>query len=240
MTDHDDETTTMPSTVVVTGGHGGIGESITTLLRRRGIRVVVFDRDTHGSDSIGCDVRSEQSVEDAFAELVERYGRPDGLVCAAGVVSEEAIETTTKMEWDRVVETCLTGTFLSVRAFVRCAPPESSIVAFSSGYATKGYANGASYAAAKAGVEALVKSAALELGHRGFRVNAVAPGPIETGMLEHVRRDPSRFEAVLRAIPLGRVGVADDVAAVVAFLLSGAARYITGQIVHVNGGMLMP
>jgi NAD(P)-dependent dehydrogenase (short-subunit alcohol dehydrogenase family) len=109
-----------------------------------------------------------------------------------------------------------------------------TIVAFSSGYASTGYRNGANYAAAKAGVEALMKSVALEGGAYGIRANSVAPGPIDTPMLK-----PERAAFIGPRIPLGRVGMPADVVGVVRFLIGDDSAYITGHVIHVNGGLVM-
>lgn len=115
-----------------------------------------------------------------------------------------------------------------------------SVVAFSSGYATMGYRHGGHYAAAKAGVEALVKSVALEAGRDGVRVNALAPGPVFTDFLGHIP-DPTAWRTDREArIPLGRIAEPADMVGPVLFLLGPASRYITGQVLHVNGGLLMP
>jgi NAD(P)-dependent dehydrogenase (short-subunit alcohol dehydrogenase family) len=110
-----------------------------------------------------------------------------------------------------------------------------SIVAFSSGYASSGYRNGANYAAAKAGVEALMKSVALENAQYGIRANSVAPGPVDTPMLT-----PERAAFIGPRIPLGRVGTPADIVGIVRFLIGDESAYITGQTIQVNGGLLMP
>lgn len=141
-----------------------------------------------------------------------------------------------------MVDVSLTGTYLVTRAVLpsMLAAGGGRIVAFSSGYASKGNRNGAHYAAAKAGVEAIVKSVALEVAAAGVRVNAVAPGPVRTPMLDHIAGLPDWERDRAASIPMGRIGEADDLVGPVLFLLGPASRYSTGQVVHVNGGLLMP
>lgn len=231
----------MTNVTIVTGASGGLGRHISAILDRHGHRVVALDQ-VPEDDGLVCDVTSESSVAHAFDQVVERFGPPSGLVCAAGVVEESPVVDTDLVVWRRVVDVSLTGTFLTIRALLRSRGnlPAQSAVAFSSGYATKGYRHGASYAAAKAGVEALVKSLVLEEAPNGFRANSIAPGPIDTPMLNAAKAYPGRVDAVVRATPMGRLGQVDDIGEVVSFLLSDASRWITGQVLHVNGGMLMP
>jgi NAD(P)-dependent dehydrogenase (short-subunit alcohol dehydrogenase family) len=171
---------------------------------------------------------------------VRALGGVSHLVCAAGVVSEHPVTELEPSEWHRVVDISLTGAFLVARSAAPHMAREGggAIVTTSSGWATKGYPNGAHYAAAKAGVEALTKSLALELAPQGVRANSVAPGPVRTAM---ILGNPA-FDTAGRvaAIPLGRLGEVADVVDPMLFLLGDGARWITGQVLHVNGGMLMP
>ena len=230
-------------TILITGGAGGIATAIAEALLARGDRAIALDRveprvATAWEDA---DVTDEASVAAAVAHARSVYGEIDGLVCAAGVVSEAPVADMTLAEWRRVVDVSLTGTFLTLRAVLpgMLAAQRGKIVAFSSGYGRKGYLYGAHYAAAKSGIEALVKSTALEVAARGITVNAVAPGPIETPFLDQVV-DPGRYERTARMIPMGRIGVADDVVGATLFFLDAVSDYVTGQVLHVNGGFLMP
>ena len=191
------------------------------------------------SVSLHCDVTAPAAVADALATVVDRLGPVGALVCAAGAQSEHALAELEPDEFRRVLDASLTSTYLVAREAAPHLTEGASIVAFSSGLGTRGMLHGPHYAAAKAGVVALVKSLALELAPRGVRANAVAPGPIRSRMLDGL--DSARAAARgADAIPLGRVGEPDDVVGPVLFLLSEASRYVTGAVLHVNGGMLMP
>jgi len=222
----------------VTGGAGGLGTAIVADLRAAGRTVVSLDRrDAAGAtESFQLDVADEAAVGTSVAQVVERYGGIDALVCAAGTVDEHAVAEMPLDAWRRVLDASLTGTFLATRAVLPAmmAAHGGSIVAFSSGYASSGYRNGANYAAAKAGVEAFVKSVALEGAPYGIRANSLAPGPIDTPMLT-----PERAAFIGPRIPLGRVGQPADVVGVVRFLIDADSSYITGQTIAVNGGLLM-
>jgi len=248
---------------VVSGGRGGIGGAIVSALQDEGARVAVLDlpapprpATAAGPASaaasevppvkadldVDCDVTDPGSVSSAVEEVSTALGTPSLLVCAAGVVSEAPVVDLPLEEWRRVVDVSLTGTFLLLRAVLPHLGAEQggAAVGLSSGWATKGYQNGSHYAAAKAGVEALVKSAALEAAATGVRVNAVAPGPVLTPFLDHVEDLDAFRRAREAAIPLGRVADPADVVGPVLFLLSEDSRYVTGQVLHVNGGLLMP
>ncbi len=231
---------------VVTGGAGAIGRHVSEALRAAGAAVAVLDRDTSSATAdlaLDCDVTSGDAVEEAVEQVVSELGPPTHLVCAAGVVSESELAALSEQEWHRVVDTSLTGTFLTFRASLHlmAAAGEGAVVALSSGWATKGYPRGSHYAAAKAGVEALVKSAALEYAGAGVRVNAVAPGPVLTPFLPVPEDQLADFRRQREAaIPLGRLAETGDVVGPVLFLLGPDSGYVTGQVLHVNGGLLMP
>lgn len=228
---------------IVSGGTGGIGSAVVERLQTDGIRVGVLDRRTsEGADaSVQVDITNVGSVRAGVAELREELGTIDRVVCAAGIVSEATIDLLDPDEFRAVVDVSLMGTYLLCQATVPLLREGGggSIVALSSGYARSGYRFGAHYAAAKAGVEGFVKSLAHEAAVDGIRVNAVAPGPVWTSMLDHIEDLESWRAQREAAIPLGRIGQPDDVAAPICFLLGNDARYVTGQVLQVNGGLLM-
>lgn len=229
--------------VVVTGGSAGIGAAVVEALASLGARVAALSRSGRSpagaTAGIACDVADGESVARAFAAADDALGGLGLLVCSAGVVSEHPIEELEPEEWHRIVDTSLTGGYLAMRA----ATPRlragggGAIVALSSGWARRGYPRGSHYAAAKGGLEALVRSLALELAPDRIRVNAVAPGPVRTAMLD----DLPAFDEEQRAsnIPLGRIGTVDDVVDPVLFLLGDGAAHITGQVLQVSGGLTL-
>jgi NAD(P)-dependent dehydrogenase (short-subunit alcohol dehydrogenase family) len=187
---------------------------------------------------IACDVADPGGMAAAFEELERRC--PDGLghvVCSTGVVSEHPIDELPPEEWRRVLDASLTGAYLTLHHAVPLMRVRGggSVVAMSSGWAKRGYPKGAHYAAAKGGIESLVRSLALELAPDRIRVNAVSPGPVTTPMLD----DLPDFDAAERAarIPLGRLGTVADIVGSTFFLLGDEADHITGQVLQVSGGL---
>ena len=227
--------------VLVTGGSSGIGAAIIEEFLRRGARVQSLSRSgkaPEGAVGIACDVGDPPSMAAAFQEIEERF--PEGLahvVCSTGVVSEHPIDELQPDEWRRVVDASLTGAYLTLHHAVPLMRRRgrASVVAMSSGWARRGYPTGAHYAAAKGGIESLVRSLALELAKDRIRVNAVSPGPVVTPMLD----DLPSFDASERAdrIPLGRLGTVEDIVGATFFLLGAEADHITGQVLQVSGGL---
>jgi NAD(P)-dependent dehydrogenase (short-subunit alcohol dehydrogenase family) len=225
--------------VVVTGGASGIGRACVQSLADDGWTVVATDLVASG-DVARCDVTDADQVRAAIDGILREHGRIDGLVNAAGAGWRSDFLSATDELWMRTLEVNLMGTVRVCRAALpalqRSDHPRKGIVNFTSQAAkTGGLVIGAPYSAAKAAVLCLTKTLAAEFGKDGVRVNAVAPGIIDTAFLDGVpgirERGPS--------LPLGRIGRPDEAASVVAFLMSERASYLTGEIVDVNGGLYM-
>ncbi len=242
------------SVAMVTGAGRGIGLAVARALAEDGARVALIDIDDRRLDSalerlgalrkacLGCsaDVSDRNRITQLVSELVGRFGRMDILVNNAGIYELLAFADITEEQWDRVLDVNLKGAFLCTQAVLPIMKEQRGgcIVNMASSAAkTGGQLCGAHYAASKAGLIALTKSVAREVAPYGIRVNAVAPGRIDTPMIHTV--SPEENEAMRRQIPLGRIGTPDDVAGAVRFLVSDAADYVTGEILDVNGGLLM-
>jgi 3-oxoacyl-[acyl-carrier protein] reductase len=237
-------------TVLVTGGAKGIGAATAARLASEGAQVVVADFDeaaaTETAERIGgravrCDVTSVADVEAAVAAAAES-GRLDVLVTCAGIIRDNLIHKMTDDDWEAVIATHLRGTFLAARAAQAVMTQQGSgsmvLVSSVSALGNRGQAN---YSAAKAGLQGLTKTLAIELGRFGVRANCVAPGFIATAMTqqtaERIGMSFEDFQATAaEQIPLRRVGQPEDVAGVIAFLCSDDAAYVTGQVIYVSGG----
>jgi NAD(P)-dependent dehydrogenase (short-subunit alcohol dehydrogenase family) len=224
---------------LVTGGLSGIGAATAALLAERGASVVTLDRD--GGD-VAADVRDEAAVEGAVQEAARLLGGPPDLVVAsAGIYRIEPLLSLSARDWDDVVETNLRGVFLTGRAAARAlvdAATPGTIVNLASMAALVADASEptAHYNASKAGVVALTRQMAVEFAPHGIRVNCVCPGVIDTPMLR-LMDDPEAGGRYLReSVPLGRLGTADEIARVIAFLSSGESSYITGAALPIDGG----
>jgi 3-oxoacyl-[acyl-carrier protein] reductase len=233
---------------VITGGASGIGRAIATELRAHGADVVLFDRNADllhaAADGLGAvgvlgDATVEDDVAAACAMAVDRFGRLDFGVNCAGYATFAPIVDADASAWRDVVDVCLTGSMLAIKHEARAMTSGGhggSIVTIASLNARQPAEGMSAYCAAKAGVEMLTKVAAMELGPAGVRVNAIAPGLIDTpltAMLHEVR--PVHDEFVANA-PLGRSGTTQDVAGAAVFLLSDAASFVTGELLLVDGG----
>jgi NAD(P)-dependent dehydrogenase (short-subunit alcohol dehydrogenase family) len=223
---------------LVTGGARGIGRRIAELLRDLGAAVAAGDLDAPAIDGVlglRLDVTDEQSVDAGFTAAERELGPVELLVLNAGVFVIEPFEETTLASWERTLAVNLTGAFLCARRALpgmRAAGFGRIVAIGSSAGKTGGAKSVAAYAASKAGVMALAKSIAGEYAGSGITANALAPALIDTEMIAAMPDMRDR-------VPIGRLGTPDDVAAVVAFLLSAHAGYITGEVVDVNGGFLI-
>lgn len=231
---------------LVTGASRGIGRAIAKQLAEQGLTVVGTATSEHGAESINefglgivLDVTSQQSIDAALTKITDQVGAPSILVNNAGITQDNLFMRMKDSEWEQVIDANLSGVFKLMRACIRPMLKErwGRIVNISSVVAFTGNAGQSNYAAAKAGMIGLSKSIALEVASRGITVNVVAPGFIETDMTGALSVEQQ--EKLLQHIPIGRMGQAKDIALAVQFLVSESANYITGETIHVNGGMLM-
>lgn len=239
--------------LVVTGAGAGIGAAIASAAADAGWRVGVLDREpdaaattaariASGAVALCADTTDERALDAALDEFAAVTGdrAPAGLVANAGIVRFGPLLDLDAQEWRSTVEVNLTGTFLSARAVARRmidAGTGGSIVAITSMNGVQPGPNAGAYGATKAGVALLVAQMALEWGSAGIRVNAIAPGLIDAGMSEPIYADPEIRARRAASVPAGRLGTAEEVAAVAMFLLSGAASYVNGTEIVVDGGV---
>ncbi len=234
--------------VIVTGSARGIGRAIAQAFADQGARVVISDLDQalvesvaseigHGAIGVKANVTDSSEVEALMASVLEKLGRIDVVVNNAGVTRDTLMIRMDEKDWDLVLDINLKGAFLVTKAAARVMMKQRSgrIVNISSVVGLGGNAGQANYAASKAGLIGLTKSAAKELCTRGITVNAVAPGFIETEMT-HNLSDAAR-QAFMTRVLINRAGLPNDVAAAVLFLASDDASYITGQVLAVDGGL---
>ena len=239
---------------VVTGGARGIGKAIALELAKAGNLVVINyngseekARETKAeieaaggeADIMQCNVADFDACEVFFKAIAEKYGRVDILVNNAGVTKDGLLMKMSEEDFSRVVDTNLKGTFNCIRHVSRMMLKQRSgqIISLSSVVGLRANAGQANYAASKAGIIGMTKSAARELASRGVTVNAVAPGFIETEMTAVLSEEVKKASAA--QIPLGHFGKPEDIAKTVAFLASDDAAYITGQVIQVDGGMVI-
>ncbi len=241
-------------TAIITGAGRGIGKVIALKLAQLGANVVINDVPTSadaddtvneinssGGNALAIkgDVRSQEDVMFLIEQTVEKFGSIDILVNNAGITRDGLLMKMSEKDWDDVLDINLKGAFNCIKAVTRIMMKQRSgkIVNVASVVGVMGNAGQANYSASKAGLIGLTKSIAKELAPRNINCNAIAPGFIKSDMTEKLPENVK--EQYLNNIPLKRFGTPDDVAEVVAFLASGKSKYITGQVLHIDGGLVM-
>jgi NAD(P)-dependent dehydrogenase (short-subunit alcohol dehydrogenase family) len=234
--------------VFIVGARGGIGTALCRLLASEGVHVVLAGRDESSALGLATEVGGEFAQLDAtqfeqtrtvVENIVDKHGRLDGAVNLAGSILLKAAHSTSQDEWNATISTNLTSAFSVVRA---CAQPignsgGGSIVLMSSAAGRIGLLQHDAIAAAKAGVQGLVLSAAATYAARGVRVNAVAPGLVATPLSARITGNEASLRASTAMHPLGRIGSAGDVASAIAWLLHPTQSFVTGQVLGVDGGL---
>jgi 3-oxoacyl-[acyl-carrier protein] reductase len=243
-------------TALVTGGGRGIGAATATRFAADGAKVVISDLDLEPAHSVAaqirsqgaaalavaCDVTDRSSVEALVDRAVKEYASLDILVTCAGILRDNLIHKMTDNDWDLVVDTHLKGTFLCAQAAQRVmVPARRGKMVFLSSNSALGNRGQVNYSAAKAGIQGMARTLAIELGPFNINVNAVAPGFIETRMTQAVAERTGIDYADLKKaaaerIPLRRIGRPDDIAGIISFLCSDDASFVTGQTIYATGG----
>ncbi|GAB5046409.1 3-oxoacyl-[acyl-carrier-protein] reductase [Thermodesulfovibrio sp. TK110] len=241
-------------TAIITGSSRGIGRTTAEEFAKRGVNIVIVDinggnaekvaeeiKSLYGVESLGvkADVSNLEDVKKLFDEAVKKFSRIDILVNNAGITRDNLLIRMKDEEWDAVLNINLKGAFLCCREAVKIMSKHKygRIINIASVVAFIGNPGQVNYSASKAGLVALTKTLAKEYASRGITVNAVAPGFIQTAMTEQLPQKVK--EEMLRMIPLQRFGTTQDVANAIVFLALPESGYITGQVIHVNGGMYM-
>ena len=238
---------TAPAPVIVIGAASGIGLATAQRLHAAAETVVLADVDGAAAaqraaelgeraTAVAVDVTDEQSVSALFDTVVAEHGRPRGVVNSAGVSTAGAIADMSLEQWSTTISVCQTGAFLVLKYASRHVTDGGSIVTLASLNGRQPATGMAAYCTAKAGVLMLTQVAAMELGDRGVRVNAISPGLVDTPLVAPIAMIPGMREEYVENTPLGRSGQPDEIAAMAQFLLSDDASWITGSAFDVNGG----
>jgi 3-oxoacyl-[acyl-carrier protein] reductase len=238
---------------IITGGTRGIGAAIAEALAQRGVNVVIASRNAEEArekatilsalgikaTGVKLDVSKSDEVATVFEEIRKEYQRIDILINNAGITKDGLLLRMKEEAWDTVIDINLKGLFLCTREVLKdmVSQKYGRIVSLTSVAAFMGNPGQANYAASKAGIVGFTKTVAKEYANRGITVNAVAPGFIETAMTDVLKENIK--DEMKKLIPMGRFGSVEDIARAVVFLASPESEYITGQVIHVNGGMYM-
>ncbi len=243
--------------VMVTGSRRGMGKAHALAFAKAGAKVAVCDislnecvevakeAEKNGGEVIAlkCDVTNKKEVDNVVKAAVDRWGRLDILVDNAGIAQFSPFLEITEEDWDRTINVNLKGYYLCAQAAAKQMANQKSgaivnIASVAMGQVGIGFSNIAHYCASKGGIVAMTEALAVELAPYNIRVNAVAPGMIETPMIDQVKQDKASMERLMARVPIGRVGQPEEVSHLVLFLSSSAASYITGSTVVIDGGWL--
>jgi 3-oxoacyl-[acyl-carrier protein] reductase len=237
-------------TAIITGGTAGIGKAIALAFAKNGARVAIFGQNEErgaevvaqlgeGALFVKTDVSSLAETEHSIQEVLKAFGTIDILVNNAGITRDGLLLKMTEEDWDKVIDTNLKSCFNTCKVLVRqfLKAKKGRIINVSSVVGITGNAGQANYAASKAGIIGLTKAVAQEIASRGINVNCIAPGYINTPMTDALNQDQK--DQILSKIPFARMGTPEEVANVALFLASDLAAYVTGQVITVDGGMVM-
>jgi len=242
---------------IVTGARRGMGRTHALVLAKEGAKVVVSDISLEDCEkvvdeikssggqaiAVKCDVTKKQEIEKMVKETLDKFGKIDILVNNAGIAEFKAFLEMTEEEWDKTLDINLKGYFLCAQACAKEMAKQKSgaivnIASVAMGQVGIGFPNIAHYCASKGGIVGMTEALAVELAPYNIRVNAVAPGLIETSMIDTVKEDPKGMEAMLARVPMHRVGKPEEVSELVLFLASDKSSYMTGSVVVIDGGWL--
>ena len=242
---------------IVTGAIRGMGRTHVLALAKEGAKVVVSDISLEDCEkvvdeikssggqaiAVKCDVTKKQEIEKMVKETLDKFGKIDILVNNAGIAEFKAFLEMTEEEWDKTLDINLKGYFLCAQACAKEMVKQKSgaivnIASVAMGQVGIGFPNIAHYCASKGGIVGMTEALAVELAPYNIRVNAVAPGLIETSMIDTVKEDPKGMEAMLARVPMHRVGKPEEVSELVLFLASDKSSYMTGSVVVIDGGWL--
>ncbi len=242
---------------IVTGARRGTGRTHALVLAKEGAKVVVSDISLEGCEKVAdeikssggqavavkCDVTSKKEIDGMVKKTLDKFGKIDILVNNAGIAEFKAFLEMTEKEWDRTLDINLKGYFLCAQACAKEMAKQKSgvivnIASVAMGQVGIGFPNIAHYCASKGGIVGMTEALAVELAPYNIRVNAIAPGLIETSMIDSIKQDPKTMEAMLARVPMHRVGKPEEVSELVLFLASDKSSYITGSVVVIDGGWL--